>query len=169
VRSDGPIAPPGRLCYGRVDRWGQIVPQFPPAFGFNGESVDSMSVNIMRSLLMTVLLCVQIGCAAGGFGRDFDSDVVRTFEVGVTHKSDVLGALGPPLEIATDQHGNETWTYAHNDVQAMPMANYTFADMGVQSRLKTAVLQFHGDVLDHVTLHVPPRSPHSTSTSAQQN
>ncbi|HUJ78866.1 MAG TPA: hypothetical protein VLY45_00970 [Nitrospiria bacterium] len=120
----------------------------------------------MRSLLLGMLLCVQVGCAASGFGRDFNSDVVRTFQVGVTHKTDVLAALGPPWEITKDQQGNETWTYAHNDIQAMPMANYSFVDMGVQSRLKTAILQFRGDVLDHVTLHVPPSASSSTSSPA---
>jgi len=128
-----------------------------------------MNAKTMWSVLFAMVLCVQAGCAASGFGRDFNSDVIRTFEAGVTHKSDVLAALGPPLEITKDPQGNETWTYAHNDVHAMPMPNYSFADMGVQSRLKTAVLQFHGDVLEHVTVHVPPGASPSAPTPAQEH
>ena len=127
-----------------------------------------MSVKTGRLVLMAMVLCIQVGCASSGFGRDFNSDVIRTFEAGVTHKSDVLAALGPPWEITKDPQGNETWTYAHNDVQALPMPNYSFADMGVQSRLKTAVLQFRGDVLEHVTLHFPPGASSSNSTPDQK-
>jgi hypothetical protein len=65
--------------------------------------------------LITLLLCVNLGCASVFLGRRYEANPRTDIKIGYDQKSDVIAKMGPPHRTSIDSTGQEILTYVWAD------------------------------------------------------
>ena len=115
--------------------------------------------NFISFIFILFLIIYSFGCVVIKSGTDFDENVVKTFEVGVTTKDEILTKLGDPYQKTINQTGQEIWMFMYIESKAnvSPASLIVpfYTEVSTNTKSKILYLTFENDKLSNISWNNP--------------
>ena len=113
----------------------------------------------IRILVLATFLSLVFGCAVIKSGTDFDENIVKTFEVGVTTTDEILTKLGEPYQKTINQNGQEIWMFMYIESRAnvspASLIIPFYTEVSTNTKSKILYLTFEDDKLSNISWNNP--------------